>query len=345
MNKNRERKAWNEIFFVLLLNIKSYCSNKNISIMRINNPSFEIWEQQPGVSGVYKQIERVGRVCYKSEDHTTADSAQPFVDRMIKNQHYAMLEHGTVCLLFDEATRERIKTSEDKYFDIAPWDFYMTDKFSQCELAFNTYYVTTNLRVLAENNRLHDLKAFWSEPQDCHPKRVTVHFSTQIAISREFNRHRADSMAEQSTRYCNYSKTKFGNEITINLPFWIKQAMTGSEWAGEVNNGILKVSGQQFMELAREVADGSASELDNWVFANLAAEKSYMNLISAGRKPQEARVVLPLDTATELVHTAFVSDWKHFFDLRALGTTGQPHPDAKAVAQPLYEAFKERGLL
>ena len=311
--------------------------------MRINNPSFEIWEQQPGVAGVYKQIERVGRVCYKSEDHTTADSAQPFVERMIKNEHYAMLEHGTVYLLFDEATRERVKASEDEYFDIAPWDFYRSNKFSRCEYAANTYYVTTNLRVLAENNRLNDLKEFWSEPLVSHPKRVTVHFSTQIAISREFNRHRADSMAEQSTRYCNYSKAKFGNEITINLPTWIKQAMTGTEWAANVNNGILKVSGQQFMELAREVADGSASELDNWVFANLAAEKSYMNLINAGRKPQEARVILPLDTATELVHTAFVTDWKHFFDLRALGTTGQPHPDAKAIAQPLYEAFKEKG--
>lgn len=343
MNKNGVRASGIGLFFVLLLANRYKRYIKRFSIMRINNPSFEIWEQQPGVAGVYKQIERVGRVCYKSEDHTTADSAQPFVERMIKNEHYAMLEHGTVYLRFDEAVREKIKASEDKYFDIAPWDFYKTNKFSRCMFDGNAYYVTTNLRVLAENDRLRDFEAFWSEPQASHPKRVTVHFSTQIAVSREFNRHRADSMAEQSTRYCNYSKAKFGNEITINLPTWIKQAMTGSEWAANVNNGLLKVSGQQFMELAREVADGSATELDNWVFANLAAEKSYMNIISAGRKPQEARVILPLDTATELVHTAFVSDWKHFFDLRALGTTGQPHPDAKAIAQPLYEAFKERG--
>lgn len=121
--------------------------------------------------------------------------------------------------------------------------------------------------------------------------------------------------------------------------------MTGSEWSRQLSSGMLKVSGQQFMELARKVADGSATLLDNWVFANIAAEKSYMNLIAAGRKPQEARVVLPLDTATELVHTAFVSDWKHFFDLRALGTTGQPHPDAKAIALPLLEEFRDRGLL
>lgn len=70
-----------------------------------------------------------------------------------------------------------------------------------------------------------------------------------------------------------------------------------------------------------------------------------MKLIEAGCKPQEARVILPLDTNTELVHTAFVSDWKHFFDLRALGTTGAPHPDAKVLAYPLYEEFKSKGYL
>ena len=70
-----------------------------------------------------------------------------------------------------------------------------------------------------------------------------------------------------------------------------------------------------------------------------------MNLISKGKKPQEARVVLPLDTNTELVHTALVSDWKHFFDLRALGTTGAPHPDAKAIALPLFEEFKRLKIL
>lgn len=305
--------------------------------MRINNPSFEIWQQEPGLSGVYRQVERVGRVCYKSEDHTTADSAQPFVERMIKSEHFAMLEHGTVYLLLDVAGAG---------MDVAQsGEFYATNKFSKCVEDSGKLYVTTNLRVLAENNRLDDLKAYWSEPLPLHPVRITVHFSTQIAITREFNRHRANSMAEQSTRYCNYSRAKFGNEITVNIPTWVRQEMTGSEWACQLDNGELTVNGQQLMELARKVADGSASVLDNWVFANVAAEKSYMNLIAAGRKPQEARVALPLDTATELVHTAFVSDWKHFFDLRALGTTGQPHPDAKAIALPLLEEFKSRGLL
>ena len=70
-----------------------------------------------------------------------------------------------------------------------------------------------------------------------------------------------------------------------------------------------------------------------------------IQLIEAGCKPQEARAILPLDCNTELVHTAFISDWKHFFDLRALGTTGAPHPDAKVLALPLMEEFKKKGYL
>ena len=160
-----------------------------------------------------------------------------------------------------------------------------------------------------------------------------MHFTTQVAITREFNRHRANSMAEQSTRYCNYSKDKFGNEITVNLPEWVRE-LSATE-PSEIN----------FMELAKKVKEGSADDYENWLFGNIAAERAYMNLIAAGRKPQEARVILPLDTNTELVHTAFVSDWKHFFDLRALGTTGAPHPDAKVLARPLYDEFCRLGLI
>lgn len=308
--------------------------------MRINNPSFEIWDQEPGLDGIYRQIERVGRVCYKSEDHQTADSARPFVERMIKNEHYAMLEHGSVFLTISLEGDNKLSAEEREQ----KANNYISNRFSRVVIAGGKAFVSTNLRVLAENGWLDDL-AFLTEPTDHHERRVTVHFTTQIAITREFNRHRADSMAEQSTRYCNYSKAKFGNEITVNLPTWVKQQMMDSNWVRQISGGTLTISGHDFLELGRKVVEGSATDLDNWVFANLATEKSYMNLIAAGRKPQEARVVLPLDTNTELVHTAFISDWKHFFDLRALGTTGAPHPDAKALAMPLYEEFQKRQLI
>ena len=310
------------------LNIISYlCSQKqNDKNMKINQPSFEIWEQQPGTDGVYRQVERCGRVCYKSENHQTADSARPFVERMIASEHTAMLEHATVYLTLDE--------HDDRT------ELYRQNRFTHVNLVDGKAYVTTNLRVLVENGRMDDLKEL-CEPTALHERRVTVHFTTQVAITREFNRHRVNSMAEQSTRYCNYSKEKFGAEITINLPQWVKELPDGA-WTSTIEEGTVSLDDDAFLALTKKVVAGEADAADNWLFANLAAERAYLNLTALGRKPQEARVVLPLDTNTELIHTAFLSDWKHFFDLRALGTTGAPHPDAKAVALPLYEEMKRR---
>ena len=286
--------------------------------MKIQKPQYEIWMQNPGELGIYQQIERAGRVCYKSENNTTEDSAKPFVGRMIEHEHYAMLEHGTVYMTCNHGELP----------------LYASNKFSHVNTIDGKDYITTNLRVMAENKTLEDLKYRTDFEKGKHELRITVHFTTQIAITREYNRHRANSMAEQSTRYCNYTKNKFGSEISINLPTWVK--------------GDLEINDEKFVELCEDVANEETNDwtpIDAWLFANQAAEFAYMKLIAMGCKPQEARVILPLDTNTELVHTAFVSDWKHFFDLRALGTTGAPHPDAKILAEPLYEEFKERGYI
>jgi len=293
--------------------------------MKILNPSFEIWQQENGLAGVYKLIEKAGRVCYKSEKNTTETSAKPFVDRMIASQHTAMLEHGTVYLT---APKDTI------------YDKYTYNRFSIAATDNKNDYVTTNLRAIVENEWLDDLE-YISNPTQNHEMRITVHFTTQVAITREFNRHRANSMAEQSTRYCNYTKDKFGSEISVNIPKWIKDD-------SDFDNVPSLTDMELFKQLCNEIVtekDKSWNAINNWLFANLAAEFSYMNLIAMGKKPQEARVILPLDTNTELVHTAFLKDWKHFFDLRAVGTTGEPHPDAKAIAMPLYEEFKKLGLI
>ena len=298
--------------------------------MKNNLPQFEIWNQEPGMDGIYRQVERAGRVCYKSEDHCTAESARPFVERMIKSQHTAMLEHATVYLLYRDGETASAEQGGDAAGET--WQRYERNKFSKVTTVDGCHYVTTNLRVLAENQWLADLDHL-TEPLAYHERRVTVHFTTQIATTREFNRHRANSMAEQSTRYCNYSKDKFGNEISINIPEWVRAL------------SVEEPTQIDFLELAKKVTEGQADDYENWLFANLAAERAYMNLIALGRKPQEARAILPLDTNTELIHTAFVSDWKHFFDLRAQGTTGAPHPDAKVLALPLYEEFCRLGLI
>ena len=290
--------------------------------MKILQPNFEIWAQPDGLDAVYRQIERAGRVCYKSEQNTTETSARPFVERMIASEHFAMLEHGTVYL-----------HSTDETFI----DRYERNRFSHVNRKGNEAFITTNMRVLAENKWLDDIE-FISPYTHDFERRITVHFTTQVGVTREYNRHRANSMAEQSTRYCNYSKDKFGGEISINMPTWIA--------AEEDVNKVEDASRNTLITLCQQIisnTDKDWTAIDNWLFANLAAEAAYMNMIAMGHKPQEARVVLPLDINTELVHTGFVSDWKHFFDLRAIGTTGAPHPDAKVLALPLMEEFKKLG--
>lgn len=291
--------------------------------MKLIKPSFEIWNQPAGLEGVYKQIERVGRVCYKSEDKITEDSAKPFVDRMIKSGHGAMLEHGTVYLKCKTEVINRYIHPEDGEEE----DFNKLEKYE-----YNSYsvtnddgiylYVTTNLRVLVENDWLDDLQ-YICEPTEFHEKRITVHFVCDRGVSHEFVRHRVMSFAQESTRYCNYSKDKFGNELTFIQPCWL-------------DDERLKLYGP-YHTVIRD------KSLESIFIASLNnAEKDYIDLIDLGWKPQEARAVLPNSLKTELVVTGFVSDWNHFFDLRARGTTGAPHPQAKELAEPLMKEFIAR---
>lgn len=284
--------------------------------MRLIKPSFEIIEQQAGLEGMYKQIELAGRTCYKSEDKITEDSAKGFVERMIKSGHGAMLEHGTVYLLIPY--EEAIDTIGDDWVH----EQYSYNPYSVVAVYGNNYYITTNFRVLVENNWMDDLK-YICEPTEHHEKRVTVRFICDRGVSHEFVRHRVFSFAQESTRYCNYSKDKFGNEITFIKPCFLddsKLALYGPY------HTVIRDKSPESIFIA---------SLNN-------AEKDYIDLIDLGWKPQEARAVLPNSLKTELVVTGFASDWNHFFDLRARGTTGAPHPQAKELAEPLMKEFIAR---
>ena len=288
--------------------------------MQIIKPTCEIWDPQPGMVGILKHIERVGRTCYKSGDKITEESHVRFVDMLVNANHLAMLEHGTVYLT--------VPKSEE--FLIA---VYSDNPYSRVKTPKGDYaYITTNSRVIIENNWQADLK--WMVPSPTkHIKRITVCFSTQIAVSREANRHRVNSMAEESTRYVNYSKEKYGSEINISLPSWIEDTDVEIQPTFEEYCHAVGISNSQW------------DTVDYWLFANMACEYSYMNLIRLGWTAQQARVVLPLDTRTTLVHTAFIDDWEHFLDLRYRGTTGKPHPDAYEVAEQLYQQLKKLKLV
>ena len=271
--------------------------------MKLIESKVEIIEQQPGLEGVYKQIELAGRTCYKSEDKITEDSAKEFVDRMIKSKHGAMLEHGTVYL------KVSIKYDNEEHCWHIPQNFFPfffeKNKYSKIRKVeaedVCSWYVTTNMRVIAENN-LFDCFEFICEPTEMHEKRITARFTCDRGVSHEIVRHRVMSFAQESTRYCNYGKDKFGNELTFIKPSWYSKTLEDKHGGFE-----------RFLE---------------------DSESLYISLLDQGYLPQEARACLPNALKTEIVVTGFESDWEHFFELR---TAGAAHPDMRKLALELQE--------
>lgn len=307
--------------------------------MKLIKPKYEIWEQPAGLEGIYKIIEKAGRVCYRSEDKITEDSAKSFVDRMIKSGHGAMLEHGTVYLAMPVETIIPIEANGWGKYTKTPY----SRGFKVCSVdGEKRVAVTTNYRVLVENNWLDDLK-YLCEPTEYHAKRITVHFVCDRGVSHEFVRHRVMSFAQESTRYCNYSKDKFGNEVTYIMPCWIPykegqyEINEAEDYWGNYNGDYITWNKEPVSEYSSDY-----KTLFHFIKALDQAEMRYFNLLNSGWTPQQARIVLSNALKTELVMTGFVSDWKHFFDLRAIGTTGAPHPQAKELALPLFNEFITR---
>ena len=149
--------------------------------MRLCKPHFEIIEQQPGLEGLYKQIELSGRVAYKSEDKITEDSYKGFVDRIIKLNHGAVLEHGTVYLAIPHIN----DIEADNAFN-TPFDH---NSYSRVTKHNEIAYVTTNYRCIIEN-KWEDWLKYLCEPTEYHAKRVTVKFVCDRGVSHEFVRHK-----------------------------------------------------------------------------------------------------------------------------------------------------------
>lgn len=304
--------------------------------MKLIRPSFEILEQKPRaivipadmeigprmvreelLSSVYRQIEIAGRTCYKSEDKITDTSAKEFVERMVKSGHGAMLEHGTVYLLLNMASRQQ-------YFKYCSNPYSVANSTGEAEKGTWNGFVTTNYRVLVENNWLDDLQ-YICEPGKEHEKRITVKFVCDRGVSHEFVRHRVFSFAQESTRYCNYSKDKFGNELTFIIPSW------------------LYYEEQQFTDKNDSSCSirTDLSEHEYFIDLLLEAERTYNFLVQyCGWKPQQARAVLPNSLKTELIMTGTIEQWKGFFVLRDAPSA---HPQARELAEPLHAEFRKRG--
>lgn len=300
--------------------------------MRIIKPSALHMENN---TTPYKFIEKVGRTCYKSEDRITDGSAEKFVAGLVKSRHLAMLEHETLYFVTSKKFLEdflddmRDYNEPLKYFNITCeyGDFIISGSFrSFLELFEHGYYSHPMVHVQ------HILQSYFSvvfgelenkdkekyTPDDCvlytrgsfiklyedRPRILFKHlthtflFVCDRGVSHEFVRHRVASFAQESTRYCNYAKDKFGNEITVIDPCF---------WEGE----------------------NSAYPYEEWKDQCESAERSYFRLLDMGATPQEARTVLPNSLKTEIIITTTEEEWQHIVNLRYIGTTGAPHPQMK----------------
>ena len=308
--------------------------------MKLVEPQVELWKQEPTLEGAWHQIARATRVCYQSKPRE-GESDEAFVNRVILKPatredgsidfdkcHGAMLEHGTIYLNIPKTSfvARTLHYIHNKYSRVLFGTLFYDD---------NNDYVTTNMRVILENNWQNDLK-FISAPTH-HIKRTTFSVITDIGVTRELNRHRVNSIAEQSTRYCTYSADKFGNEITYTSNDFLADCMNDLHFDG------FTIDSHFFHELCEDIAN---NETNHWtssiyyIFGLLASEFAYLGL-KKNKVPNDiARQVLNLNTRSQAVYTAFDDDWQHFIKLRADNVSGKVHPNIQLVAKKIKDIYE-----
>ena len=282
--------------------------------INIIQPSFEILDN----SNPYKIIETAGRLCYKSEDKITEDSYKPFIENLLKRKHYAVLEHGWISLILSREIFEEVRNNNPKFLyfkdnvvsgNVRAWLEYLENHpngYIQNTLNLN-YPVMFSAQ---SDSRLEDF--YKCEILDRNPT-VSVRFIHDRAFTHELVRHRVASYCQESQRYVNYSREKFGESIT-----YIEPIMDEPDTVKEYQKKIV------WKTLCDQAAD------------------AYFSMINLGCKPQEARAVLPNSTKTEIIITATKAEWKHIFSLRC---DTAAHPAMRQVMIPLREEFTKRNLL
>lgn len=276
--------------------------------MKLIEPKVELWSEE-GVTPE-QHIARCARVCYGHEGE--GKDPKRLVQSLIKSGHISMLRHATKYFL--------VTNSTNVDFDKSPFGFLMGNFYSQSvncddnEVGWTEDYASTNYNVLYDQDVVEyegdDVITVEEILDICRDKpwlfekivRLTFCLTTQISTSRELNRKSPNNIAEQSTRYCS-SK----NGIVICKPHWFK----------DEHNQVIPFE--------------PAYPEQEAVLAWTDAEEHYKNLIEMGLKPEDARTALPLDTATKVVYTYSVREWKDIINLRYYGTTGKPHPNAKLI--------------
>lgn len=295
--------------------------------MNLLNSSYTIEDQKEfDLRGIKKFIEKCARVCYKSESKITEDSYEKFVGNLIKKGHMRPLEFGTVYLFIPIGDAETYK-------DVV--DFYKNNKWSKCFDYTDTnkngkiaqgYYITTNYRVIIENNVEYHLK-FLCDPKKCHSIRHTVHFILSRGCMDDFRTHITLSHLGESTRYCNYTNEKFGG-ITYIIPQWC--------------NNIMPVEDiESTSDFKKYIQEHKCSPEEIILLKAFSiASLSYKTLVALGKIPQESREVLPMGIKSELISCGFEDAWDNFFSRR---NAPDAQKEAQHLAKYLSMDFNDRG--
>ena len=280
--------------------------------MKLIKQSFQFVNQKGfTLKDIYKHIEYCARISYKSQDKITDTSYEKFVNMLESRGHDRPLEFGTVHL--------KIESSKFQGFMQA---LYSEGIFNNIWIKSNynegVMYITTNYRYYSDiTKHLPNVREYFTEEDnEYYPKRYTVHMILDRGVMDEFRTHVGLSHLAESTRYCNYSKDKFGNEITFIKPDWYKGHL-------EPTNNVYE-PGYETSELFLQACED--------------AESWYLNLLKEGLTPQQARSVLPLGIKSELISCGFEDAWTNFFKRR---DAKDAHPMAQEIAKPMHEKFDE----
>lgn len=283
--------------------------------MKLIEPSCEYWEQRD----VITHIARCARVCYANEKNTNSyEKDEALVKRLIESGHLSMLRHATFYYIIP------LSLLKDNFDIIGRTINIFINRFSASPYLHKVYdskhiYLSTNKQFIKEHpcELLKDYavtpERFFEYEVTKPIRRFTFYLTSQLGTTRELNRTSPNNIAEQSTRYCNYSKDKFENEIQFCKPHWYDNC---NDKFKEIYNSYL-----------------------------INSEAGYFKLLEEGFLPQDARGVLPLDTASKVVYTYTFAEWCNIIDKRYYGTTGKPHPNAKIIIGMVLDIFKQMGYI
>ena len=311
-------------------------------MIKVVEPSVEFWKQDGyTLDAIWKHIARCARVCYQSVPKDNGEDDYSFLVRTLfrgvepKNintkdlvkYHLSVCEHATVHLKYPTFMPRAVAQATR----------FTSNKYSRTRQYENYIYVTTNMRVLIEHHWIEELE-FIDVNNNCpyYIPRPTICFITDIGASRELNRHRVNSVSEESTRYCAYDKGKFGNGITVAKLPWIPDVDPEDE-GHDYTEGFFNDNEIFDNNVIEEQYTNNWNAID-WFFYGLQiCDLVYRKTRELGWTAQQAREILPLNTKTQVVHTAFVDDWEHWLALRSSEVSGKVHPMMAELAKQLVK--------